>query len=226
VWEVFVPPSFSSLSFITPTPYVRLLFSARFILSFIINFHRRILTPCWWSSIWHTHSIHLVCERFQFPQTLDLRLSSHRHLVPPPLLSFTLSVIINNPAYTPPPSQHPHSSRSRVIRSIGFFRVWPGLVPPTWPLDPLLVLLLFLEWINFEDTNVSSAPFPSSGNTKSTGHLVLVLSLSNKQNLTFLEPTHPMTTSSHSSPSSRYSLSNTQEKVVTRRDVKQKPRFT
>ena len=44
----------------------------------------------------------------------------------------------------PPPSPHPRSSRSRVLRSFGFFRVWPGLVPPVWPLDPFLGLLLFL----------------------------------------------------------------------------------
>jgi hypothetical protein len=36
-----------------------------------------------------------VCERLQFPQALGLRLSLHRHLLPPPLLAFALSVIIN-----------------------------------------------------------------------------------------------------------------------------------
>jgi hypothetical protein len=33
---------------------------------------------------------------------------------------------------------------SCALRSFGFFRVWPGLVSPGWPLDPLLVSLLFL----------------------------------------------------------------------------------
>ena len=46
--------------------------------------------------------------------------------------------------YTPLPSQRPRSSRSRTLRSFGFFLVWPGLVPPSWPLDPLLVLPFFL----------------------------------------------------------------------------------
>ena len=46
--------------------------------------------------------------------------------------------------YTPPPSPHPHSPRSRALRSFGFFRVWPGLVTPVWPLDPLLGLPIFL----------------------------------------------------------------------------------
>jgi hypothetical protein len=42
--------------------------------------------------------------------------------------------------YTPPPFPRPRSSRSRGLRSSGFLRVWPGLVPPVWPLDPLLSL--------------------------------------------------------------------------------------
>jgi hypothetical protein len=46
--------------------------------------------------------------------------------------------------YKSPPSPRPRSSRSRVLRSFGFFRVWPGLVPSAWPLDPMLLLLLFL----------------------------------------------------------------------------------
>jgi hypothetical protein len=45
--------------------------------------------------------------------------------------------------YTPPRSPRPRSSRSRALGSFGFFLVWTGLVPPVWPLDPLLGLLLF-----------------------------------------------------------------------------------
>ena len=50
--------------------------------------------------------------------------------------------------YTPPPSPHPHSSRSRILRSFGFWRVWPGLVSPEWPLDPihgLVTSFLFIK---------------------------------------------------------------------------------
>jgi hypothetical protein len=46
--------------------------------------------------------------------------------------------------YKPPTPPRPRSSPSRTLRSFGLLRVWPGLVPPTWPLDPLLGLLLFL----------------------------------------------------------------------------------
>ena len=52
-------------------------------------------------------------------------------------LFLAFSVIINN-------NKHPHSSRSRALRSFGFFRVWPCLVPPSWPLDLVLGSLLFL----------------------------------------------------------------------------------
>ena len=49
-------------------------------------------------------------------------------------------------AYTPSPSPHPHLSRSRELRSLGFFLVWPDLVPPMWPLDPELGLPFFYPW--------------------------------------------------------------------------------
>ncbi len=47
-------------------------------------------------------------------------------------------------SYTPPHPPPPLSSLSHALRPFGFVRVWPGLVPPVWPLDPLLDLLLFL----------------------------------------------------------------------------------
>ncbi len=47
-------------------------------------------------------------------------------------------------AYHPTLSPHPCSSLSCALRSFGVLRVWPGLVPPAWPWDPILGLLFFL----------------------------------------------------------------------------------
>jgi hypothetical protein len=80
------------------------------------------LTPCPRSSVSYAQKF-----MFSFRNGTPLRKLLYRHTT-----------------YTPPTSPHPRSSRSRSLRSSGFFRVWPGLVPLASPLDPKLDFLLFL----------------------------------------------------------------------------------
>ncbi len=97
--------------------------------------------------------------RLIYLRVYDSRASSSKPAPSPSSLCYSLTHALPNPdpprrpyathshmhtAYTPSPSPRPRSSRSRALRSFGFLCVWPGLVPPAWPLDPLLGLLFFL----------------------------------------------------------------------------------
>jgi hypothetical protein len=58
------------------------------------------------------------------------------HSFHPPLLVHACTQHTNP---HPPHTHTPHVPKWRTLRSFGFFHVWPGLVPPTWPLDPVSI---------------------------------------------------------------------------------------
>ncbi len=73
-----------------------------------------------------------ICERIQFPPALALRRSEHRHLLPPPLLAFALSVTINTHKHRKKGGKKRSSvSISSSCRSSSFITPTPFTSSPT-----------------------------------------------------------------------------------------------